>query len=57
MERVDRLEGTVSVIEGELAVVRNVKTLLSLIVINGICQISRKKLDFTKLIETMSKIL
>ena len=29
MERVDRLEGTVSAMEGELAVVRNVNTLLS----------------------------
>ena len=29
MERVDRLKGTVSAMEGELAVVRNVNTLLS----------------------------
>ena len=29
MERVDRLEGTVSAMEGELAVIRNMNTLLS----------------------------
>ena len=29
MERVGRLEGTVSVMEGELAVIRNINTLLS----------------------------
>ena len=29
MERVGRLEGTVSAMEGELAVIRNVNTLLS----------------------------
>ena len=29
MERVDRLEGTVSAMEGELAVIRNMNTLFS----------------------------